>query len=106
MINCFVRRPIRQHFIPTLDQMKYEVEDGYTAEGTQVRYGYDERIFPNFSWRGYAILMNIQVCNFLFILTFQGKVHIQKSRIDSNCSALCDVVSLSEFIMCLLKYIL
>ncbi|XP_053393780.1 laminin subunit alpha-like isoform X2 [Mercenaria mercenaria] len=52
--------PIRQHFIPTLDQMKYELEDGYTPEGTQVRYGYDERIFPNFSWRGYAILMNVQ----------------------------------------------
>ena len=54
-------RPIRQHFIPTLDQIKYEVEDGVTPEGTQIRYGYDERLFPNFSWRGYAILTRLQV---------------------------------------------
>jgi len=44
-----------------LDQLKFEIEDGYTPEGAQVRYGYDDRLFPDFSWRGYAILIPYQV---------------------------------------------
>ncbi|KAH3831938.1 hypothetical protein DPMN_105211 [Dreissena polymorpha] len=53
-------QPIGRHFIPTLDQFKYEIEDGYTPEGNHIRYGYDERLFPNFSWRGYAVLSRVQ----------------------------------------------
>lgn len=61
LLFSFCCRPIRQHFIPTLDQLKFEIEDGYTPEGARVRYGYDERLFPDFSWRGYAILIPYQV---------------------------------------------
>ncbi|XP_071119471.1 laminin subunit alpha-like [Haliotis cracherodii] len=52
--------PIESHFYPDLHQYKYEIEDGTTPEGAQIRYGYDERIFPGYSWRGYAILIDIQ----------------------------------------------
>ena len=54
-------RPLRQHFIPDLDQFKYEIEDGYVPEGYGVRYGHDERLFPAFSWKGYAIMSRLQV---------------------------------------------
>lgn len=54
-------RPERNHFYPTLQQFKYEIEDGHTPEGSRIRYGFDETFFPNFSWRGYAILTAIQV---------------------------------------------
>ncbi|XP_052778102.1 laminin subunit alpha-like [Mya arenaria] len=53
-------QPLQQHFIPSLDQFKYEIEDGYVPEGYGVRYGHDERIFPNFSWRGYATMSRLQ----------------------------------------------
>ena len=60
-------RPIRQHFIPNLDQIRYEIEDGVTPEGAQIRYGYDDRLFPRFSWRGYAILTTLQVITHPYI---------------------------------------
>ncbi|XP_022314761.2 laminin subunit alpha-like [Crassostrea virginica] len=52
--------PTRNHFYPTLQQFKYEIEDGRTPEGSRIRYGFDDTFFPNFSWRGYAILTAIQ----------------------------------------------
>ncbi|ESO94906.1 hypothetical protein LOTGIDRAFT_144813 [Lottia gigantea] len=53
-------QPIQTHFYPDLHQYKYEIEDGVTPEGQTIRYGYDERIFPSYSWRGYGILTSIQ----------------------------------------------
>ncbi|PVD23436.1 hypothetical protein C0Q70_16705 [Pomacea canaliculata] len=53
-------QPIKSHFYPDLHQLKLEIEDGVTPEGAQIRYGYDEYIFPGYSWRGYAILTNVQ----------------------------------------------
>ncbi|KAK6179097.1 hypothetical protein SNE40_011531 [Patella caerulea] len=53
-------QPIKTHFFPDLHQYKYEIEDGMTPEGNTIRYGYDERIFPQYSWRGYAILTQLQ----------------------------------------------
>ncbi|WAR24784.1 LAMA-like protein [Mya arenaria] len=58
--KCDIGGPLQQHFIPSLDQFKYEIEDGYVPEGYGVRYGHDERIFPNFSWRGYATMSRLQ----------------------------------------------
>lgn len=78
--SLFSYRPIRQHFIPTLDQLKFEIEDGYTPEGARVRYDYDERLFPDFSWRGYAILTPYQV-QFLFpVLYLLGKKAASESK--------------------------
>lgn len=60
-ILVLIFRPTRNHFYPTLQQFKYEIEDGRTPEGSRIRYGFDDTFFPNFSWRGYAILTAIQV---------------------------------------------
>jgi laminin, alpha 3/5 len=49
-------RPMRGYFIPSLYQLKYEIEDGYTNNKKQVRYGFDESVFPQFSWKGYVHL--------------------------------------------------
>ena len=54
-------RPISTHYFPTLYQHKYELEDGRTVRGGPVRYGYDDNIFPGYSWRGYCVLSHIQV---------------------------------------------
>lgn len=53
--------PTDLHYIPSLHQFIYEIEDGYTPDGSRIRYGFDETIFPDFSWRGYAILNYVQV---------------------------------------------
>ncbi|XP_041356694.1 laminin subunit alpha-like [Gigantopelta aegis] len=53
-------KPIDAHYFPTLHQYQFEIEDGLTPEGAKIRYGYDERIFPGYSWRGYAILTGFQ----------------------------------------------
>lgn len=41
--------------------MKFEIEDGTTAQGEKIRFGYDPQEFPSFSWRGYAQMSSIQV---------------------------------------------
>lgn len=41
--------------------MKYEVEDGVLPNARPVRFGFDPRQFPNFSWRGYAVMSPAQV---------------------------------------------
>ncbi|XP_051468097.1 laminin subunit alpha-3 [Apus apus] len=40
--------------------MKFEIEDGTTVTGREIRFGYDPQEFPNFSWRGYAQMSSIQ----------------------------------------------
>ncbi|XP_076001162.1 laminin subunit alpha-3-like [Genypterus blacodes] len=52
--------PAPDHYFPTLHQMKFEVEDGTTPNSRPVRFGYDPREFPVFSWRGYAIMSPAQ----------------------------------------------
>ncbi|XP_074640335.1 laminin subunit alpha-like [Tubulanus polymorphus] len=53
-------RPERTHFYPTLYQHQYELEDGHTPRGGQVRFGFDDNLFPKYSWKGYAIFSKIQ----------------------------------------------
>jgi len=53
--------PIATHYFPSLYHEKYELEDGYTATGGPVRYGFDQRQFDDYSWRGYAIYSRLQV---------------------------------------------
>jgi len=38
----------------------HEFEDGHTPTGGAVRYGFDARQFPGYSWRGYAVFSKIQ----------------------------------------------
>lgn len=41
--------------------MKYELEDGTTPSGRDLRFGFDPLEFPGFSWRGYAQMTPLQV---------------------------------------------
>lgn len=54
------KQPLQAHYFPTLYQYQYEVEDGRSPSGTAVRYAYDESIFPNYSWKGYAVFSLLQ----------------------------------------------
>ena len=47
-------------YMPTLHQFKYEIEDGYRADGSPVRIGYDEQRFPGYSWSGYGAYSELQ----------------------------------------------
>ncbi|GFS13654.1 laminin subunit alpha, partial [Elysia marginata] len=53
-------KPLDGYFYPDLHQYKFELEDGTTPDGARVRYGYNETVFPEFSWKGYAILTEYQ----------------------------------------------
>ena len=44
-----------------MHQLKYEVEDAVTPNARPVRFGFDPRVFPGYSWRGYAVLSPAQV---------------------------------------------
>ncbi|KAG8228153.1 hypothetical protein J437_LFUL002807 [Ladona fulva] len=52
--------PLKAHYFPTLYQNQFEAEDGRTPSNTALRYGFDESVFPNFSWRGYAVFSLLQ----------------------------------------------
>lgn len=58
----FFIRPAPSYYFPTLHQLKFEVEDGTTPNSRPVRFGYNPQEFPDFSWRGYAIMSPAQVC--------------------------------------------
>ncbi|XP_073463613.1 laminin subunit alpha-5 isoform X3 [Aquarana catesbeiana] len=47
-------RPVSGYYFPDLHHLRYEVEDGRTPDGRQVRFGFNPLEFENFSWRGYA----------------------------------------------------
>lgn len=65
LILCSIHcRPSQGHFSPFLLHIKAEVEDGSSVSGKDefpVRFGFDESIFPGFSWRGYAVVSDLQV---------------------------------------------
>ena len=81
-------RPAPNHYFPSLHQLKYEVENGITPNARLVRFGYDPRAFPGFSWRGYAIMSPAQVsqavaCN-LKILQWKSEEKVLLWRYLSN----------------------
>lgn len=53
-------KPIKDHYFPTLWQLKYEAESGRQADGKPVRYAIDKNEFPDYSYRGYAVFSPIQ----------------------------------------------
>ncbi|OXB81671.1 UNVERIFIED_CONTAM: hypothetical protein H355_008920 [Colinus virginianus] len=59
-IAVIKRRPEKNYFFPDLHHMKFEIEDGTTVKGKEIRFGYDPEEFPSFSWRGYARMSSIQ----------------------------------------------
>ncbi|XP_062413741.1 laminin subunit alpha-3-like isoform X1 [Pungitius pungitius] len=52
--------PAPSYYFPTLHQLRFEVEDGTTPNARPVRFGYDPQEFPDFSWRGYAVMSPAQ----------------------------------------------
>ncbi|XP_071940937.1 laminin-like protein epi-1 [Antedon mediterranea] len=52
--NC--NEPERAHFFYDLYQFRFEIEEGRSTVGGHVRIGYDESVFDNFSYLGYAIM--------------------------------------------------
>ncbi|KAM4557143.1 laminin subunit alpha-3-like [Fundulus diaphanus] len=52
--------PAPGYFFPSLHQLKFEVEDGTTPNARPVRFGFNPTDFPEFSWRGYAIMSPAQ----------------------------------------------
>lgn len=76
-------RPAPRHYYPTLLHIKAELEDATAvatksvpgqdvlspevsmeSEGTPARFGFDESVFPGYSWRGYATMSELQVWDF------------------------------------------
>ncbi|XP_074998078.1 laminin subunit alpha-3 [Calonectris borealis] len=60
VVGTACREPEKNYFFPDLHQMKFEIEDGTTVKGREIRFGYDPQEFPSFSWRGYARMSSIQ----------------------------------------------
>lgn len=60
-------KPLETHYFPTLHQFQYEIEDGQTPAGSAVRYGFSQELFPDFSWKGYAIFSLLQVL-FIYLI--------------------------------------
>lgn len=62
--------PMQAHYFPTLHQLLYEAEDGRTPAYTPVRYGFDEKFFPDYSWKGYAVFSQLQVNNLIDVCKY------------------------------------
>ncbi|XP_029970340.1 laminin subunit alpha-3-like isoform X2 [Salarias fasciatus] len=56
--NC--TEPAAGYYFPNLHHLKFEVEDGTTPAARPVRFGFDPQEFPEFSWRGYAVMSPAQ----------------------------------------------
>lgn len=63
----FFTRPAPGYYFPTLHQLKFEVEDGTSPNSRPVRFGYSSQEFPDFSWRGYAVMSPAQVRPFKLV---------------------------------------
>ncbi|XP_041698139.2 laminin subunit alpha-3 isoform X1 [Coregonus clupeaformis] len=69
--------PAPNYYFPSLHHVRYEVEDGITPNARPVRFGYDPQEFPEFSWRGYAIMSPAQPEVILSLAVgFPGPFHI------------------------------
>lgn len=64
----YIIRPAPSYYFPTLHQLKFEVEDGVTPNARPVRFGYNPQEFPDFSWRGYAVMSPAQVITYSHII--------------------------------------
>eukprot|EP00063_Salmo_salar_P020916 XP_013995751.1 PREDICTED: laminin subunit alpha-3-like isoform X7 [Salmo salar] len=65
--------PAPHYYFPSLHHLRYEVEDGITPNARPVRFGFDPKEFPEFSWRGYAIMSPAQS-------EVRVTVHVDKAR--------------------------
>uniref|UniRef100_A0A669CCY2 Laminin subunit alpha 3 n=1 Tax=Oreochromis niloticus TaxID=8128 RepID=A0A669CCY2_ORENI len=69
--------PAPGYYFPTLHQLRFEVEDGTSPNSRPVRFGYSSQEFPDFSWRGYAVMSPAQPEVILMLTVgFSGPFHI------------------------------
>ena len=52
-------RPADGFYMPSMHQLKFEVEDGLTKNRKPVRYEFNRQAFPDYSWRGYVHLNKV-----------------------------------------------
>uniref|UniRef100_A0AAX7TSU7 Laminin subunit alpha 3 n=1 Tax=Astatotilapia calliptera TaxID=8154 RepID=A0AAX7TSU7_ASTCA len=78
--------PAPGYYFPTLHQLKFEVEDGTSPNSRPVRFGYSSQEFPDFSWRGYAVMSPAQVRPFKLHL-FRVVLRFSNPTICARCSA-------------------
>ncbi|KAK2094531.1 hypothetical protein P7K49_028269 [Saguinus oedipus] len=62
--------PEDNYYFPDLYHMKYEIEDGTTPNGRDLRFGFDPLEFPEFSWRGYTQMTSVQLHPDVAIIVF------------------------------------
>ncbi|KAK2517936.1 Lama3 [Columba guinea] len=60
VVGTACHEPEKNYFFPDLHHMKFEIEEGASVKGREIRFGYDPQEFPGFSWRGYARMSSIQ----------------------------------------------
>ncbi|KAM5304312.1 laminin subunit alpha-3 isoform 1-T1 [Glossophaga mutica] len=60
VVGTACQRPENNYYFPDLHHMKYEIEEGTTPNGRELRFGYNPLEFPEFSWRGYAQMTSLQ----------------------------------------------
>ncbi|KAM9386689.1 laminin subunit alpha-3 [Phaethornis superciliosus] len=60
VVGTACQEPEKNYYFPDLHHIKFEIEDGTTVTGREIRFGYDPQEFPSFSWRGYAQMSSIQ----------------------------------------------
>ncbi|CAO2593294.1 hypothetical protein LEMLEM_LOCUS7216 [Lemmus lemmus] len=59
-LTCDLQRPENNYYFPDLHHMKHEAEDCAGPNGRNLRFGFDPLVFPEFSWRGYALMTSAQ----------------------------------------------
>nr|XP_057906923.1 laminin subunit alpha-5 isoform X1 [Doryrhamphus excisus] len=70
--------PAADHYFPDLHHLKFEMEEGTVPDGRPVRFGYDGREFPGFSWRGYAQMSAIQGTVQLQVYVSEADVYLTR----------------------------
>jgi len=51
--------PIKEGSVPGQDVLSPDVSS--ENDGSPARFGFDENVFPGYSWRGYATMSDLQV---------------------------------------------
>ncbi|XP_005874378.1 PREDICTED: laminin subunit alpha-3, partial [Myotis brandtii] len=77
------QRPEDNHYFADLHHTKYELEDGTTPSGRDLRFGFDPLEFPGFSWRGYAQMTPLQ--NEVRVLLNVGRSSRSQFRVVLRC---------------------
>ena len=66
VLFSFDYRVKEEYYYPTLHQIQVELEDGKTEDGDAIRFDYQEKKFPGYSWKGFVFINEEQVCQHLF----------------------------------------